>query len=82
MIKYKIIHNLEAERLVKDCVTFLNEHKITELPVLKLGERRTIFMEGDTIISLKCDGERRGQFIVRARQGEFLTLSTSAKFEY
>ena len=82
MIKYNIIPNLEAERLVKDCVTFLNEHKITELPALRLGERRTLFEDPNTTIFLTCYGERQGKFIVRKQQGEYLSLSTSAKFEY
>lgn len=82
MIKYEIIHNHEAERLVKDCVSFLHEHKITELPVLRLGERRTIFTDDRVTISLKSDGDRQGQFIVKTQQGEILTLSNSAKFRY
>ena len=82
MIKYEIIHNLEAERFVKDCISFLQEHQITELPVLKLGERRTLFMDDRVTISLKSDGDRQGQFIVKTQQGEFLTLSNSAKFKY
>lgn len=82
MIKYKIIQYPIDEALVKMCITLLEKHGITELPCLRIGEKKALLKEKDTHIFLVWAGERRGYFILSQKEGDYITHYKSTKFAY
>ena len=83
MIKCEIIQNVGTEQLIAQCISILIDNKISELPKkLKAGEKRILFKDDHTTVSLNCDGEHVGHFVLREVKGPFMTLFSTAKFKY